>query len=104
LVVTSQPERQWKLLKSTTNSFIIHFDMSYGKLWSLLSSSALISANHKCKLVTLHLLTKDRQAFCSQHGLMSWRDVHIGQDERKSLQLIGNTHINQPCGKNIDFW
>jgi len=53
-IVTSQSERQLKLLRSTTNSFIIYFDdMSYLKLWNLLSSSALISANHERKLMML---------------------------------------------------
>jgi len=71
-VVTSQSERQHKLLKSTTTSFIVYFDdMSYVKLYNLLSSSALISANHAGKLVTLHLLTKERHIFCLQHSLMS---------------------------------
>jgi len=65
--------------------------MSYVKLWSLLSSLALISVNHAGKLVMLDLLTTD--VFCSQHSLMSWRDVHIGQ-EQTSLQLIGNAQVN----------
>jgi len=75
---------------------IIYFDdISYVKLWSLLSSSALISANVAHRLVTLHLLREEQHLFCSQHehSLMSWRDVHIGQ-EQTTFQLIGNGQIN----------
>ena len=60
--------------------------MSYVKLWSLLSSSALISANHAVKLVMIHLLTKERHIFSSQRSLMNLRDVRTGQEER--------THVN----------
>jgi len=31
---------------------------------------------------------------CLQYSQMSWRDVHIGQEEQTRLQLIGNAQIN----------
>jgi len=78
-VVTSQSERQWKLLKLTTNSFIIYFDgISRLKLWSLLSSLALISASH----------TGKQWYYICWSWLMSWRE------ERMSLKLMGNVQVN----------
>ena len=84
MVVTSQSEIQRKLLKSTAIVFIIYLDnMSYVKLWSLLSSSALISANHSGKLVTLHLLTKDRYVFF--HNIAWWAEEMFAWDRNERL-------------------
>jgi len=91
LIVTIKPQRQQKLLKSTTNTFTILFIFDVpSELWSLLRSSAFISHNHTRKLVTLNPLTKQRHTFSSHHSLMRCREIVIGQELRTSLQLIGN--------------
>jgi len=72
---------------------VIYFnDMFYMKLWSLLSSSALISVNHTGKLVTLHLLTKEWHTFCSQHSLIR---QHRTETNISELQI----HSNVKYGK-----
>jgi len=61
----------------------MYFDMSYLKLWSLLSSSALISANHTSKIVTLRLLTKSGSCFV--HNIAWWAEEMFALDRKERL-------------------
>ena len=60
--------------------------MSYVKLWSLLSSSALISANHR---QTSDFRFADKESSASfVHNMAWWAEI------RTYLQFIGNAQVN----------
>ena len=73
MVVTGQSERQWKLLKSTTNFVITDIDdMSYVKFPQLISNQHSFEPITNAKWQTNDVIFADKKAaFCSQHGLMS---------------------------------
>jgi len=84
LVVTSQSERQWKLQKSTANSFIIYFeDMSYVKF---VKSPQLISTHFsQSRRQTSDITFADKKHTHFVHNMAWWAEEMLALDRNERI-------------------